>query len=476
MMKPQDKGGLLVFLAVVILTNVNGIPEGDVSAGSDLSRNKKHFSLFSVVTFKNEECSSESTFTGGVVQGTCYTATECTDKKGTKSGNCASGFGVCCIFISATSASATISENRTYIRNKLFPATDTEGAGTTIEYTISKMQSDVCQLRLDFQTFIIAGPANTDENIADGPTTLGTHCNDQFSVTLTSNFKVPILCGVMTGEHLYMDMGPDSTDNAVIAIKQASTTVAAGTAGILAADATRIWSFKTSQIPCWAPYRAPDGCHRYFTQHTGQIISPNFAREPTPLAANLGANKLNAGNDLAGQFLKTCLRREKGMCCTMFQVCNSFEGTDLGEATQAGGAAAQQTLNVVSEGWSFHQSLAGTLYVGEAARVALTNDFGPVDASCTVDYVEIPDSTTYSRNMGAAGQINTRYCGVRFGNIPPDSTTGMMDHAPVYDCTEPWEVNYVTDHVNDQGNDAAANDQTSPMSRGFCLEFFQEAC
>merc|ERR1711923_625751 len=100
----------------------------------------------SVVTFKNEECTSETTLTGGARMGTCYTSTECSDKKGTKSGNCASGFGVCCIFLYNTLTSTTITQNRTYIQNPLYPNVETSGAGTTTTYTINKMSTDICQI------------------------------------------------------------------------------------------------------------------------------------------------------------------------------------------------------------------------------------------------------------------------------------------------------------------------------------------
>merc|ERR1711936_1153054 len=59
----------------------------------------KHFSLFSVVTFGNEECTSSSSVAGGATEGTCYSSTECSDKNGMSAGNCASGFGVCCVFL-----------------------------------------------------------------------------------------------------------------------------------------------------------------------------------------------------------------------------------------------------------------------------------------------------------------------------------------------------------------------------------------
>merc|ERR1719415_129498 len=100
---------------------------------SSLSRKEKHFSLFSVVTFKNDECTSESTLTGGARQGTCYSTSECSDKKGMASGNCASGFGVCCVFLNTAQAStATIKENRTHLRNAEYPSYATATAAATV--------------------------------------------------------------------------------------------------------------------------------------------------------------------------------------------------------------------------------------------------------------------------------------------------------------------------------------------------------
>merc|ERR1712045_526407 len=125
----------------------------------------KHFSLFSVVTFGNEECTSDSSVAGGATQGTCYSSTECSDKNGMSSGNCASGFGVCCVFLHTTAATATITENRTRLRNAEYPSITTATTAQTIAYTVNKMKSDICQIRLDFTSFIIAGPAVTTELI-----------------------------------------------------------------------------------------------------------------------------------------------------------------------------------------------------------------------------------------------------------------------------------------------------------------------
>lgn len=445
-----------------------------VQASTDQLRDTKHFSLFSVVTFKNEECMSETTFAGGATAGTCYTATECGDKGGTKSGNCASGFGVCCIMVYTTMASGTISENRTHLRNLNYPAVETATPSASIVYTINKMQSDICQIRLDFDNFVIGGPANTVE-VANAPIAQGTtNCKDAMTTTLASGFIVPVLCGVLTNEHLYLDLGMDSTDTAILTFTWATTAI------LPAANAFRSWSIKTSQIPCWASYRAPEGCHRYFMQNSGQIISYNFARlaAETPTAVGRATTQLLSAMDLLGQDVKSCIRREKNMCCTRFQVCTQYGGAELTSA-QGSATGGNNAQGWIHEAWSFHTDLTGSGVgtTGQPATTIIYDDQGIVDGQCWHDYVEIPDSSTGMRNLGASVQVNTRYCGTRFGYVPPIGDP-MVAHTQVYDCTEPWEVTYHTDIFNDIGatNGATGGNTDKVEFRGMCLDFNQEAC
>merc|ERR1739847_3630 len=53
----------------------------------DEQRDGKVFSLFSIVTFPNTGCSSQSVTGNKARNGTCYTATECAEKAGTVSEN-----------------------------------------------------------------------------------------------------------------------------------------------------------------------------------------------------------------------------------------------------------------------------------------------------------------------------------------------------------------------------------------------------
>merc|ERR1719429_252883 len=56
-------------------------------------RRKRMVSIFNIVKFKNDPCEADDGKSG-----TCYTEDECTDRKGTASGSCAEGYGVCCVF------------------------------------------------------------------------------------------------------------------------------------------------------------------------------------------------------------------------------------------------------------------------------------------------------------------------------------------------------------------------------------------
>ena len=100
-------------------------------------------SLFSIVQFPNEECTSSTSTT---TTGTCYTASECTSRSGSASGTCASGFGVCCVITTST-CGATLSANITYIRNPGYPSSFTPTSTGTCTTTIRKVSDNICQLR-----------------------------------------------------------------------------------------------------------------------------------------------------------------------------------------------------------------------------------------------------------------------------------------------------------------------------------------
>ena len=74
------------------------------------------------------------------------TTSECTTMTGTADGNCAAGFGVCCV-VSTSTCGTSVSTNITYIRNPSYPSGVTLTSTGTCSFTVKKASDDVCQLR-----------------------------------------------------------------------------------------------------------------------------------------------------------------------------------------------------------------------------------------------------------------------------------------------------------------------------------------
>jgi hypothetical protein len=460
-MIPQVLHALLMTTCLSIGVGVFALDEPSIS------RKEKHFSLFSVVTFKNEQCTSETTLTGGARAGTCYSTTECSDKSGMASGNCAAGFGVCCVFLNNAGVTATITENRTHIRNKEYPSYTTVTASTSTVYTIKKMAEDICQIRLDFNTFTIAGPSLSTQLYVGG--TQNHNClNDQLLLATTGNTnRYPTICGTLKGEHLYVDLSPTSADTLTITIAEFLLTTAPS-----AAIAQRTWDFQTSQIPCYATYRAPAGCMRYLTTDSGKITSLNFYKIS---GSSTGANLQNSALQLGSQNVNTCIRRSKGMCCVEYQVC-IVDTQSIALADTIGTTSdSLGTEGRYNEGWTI-----------DTAHILAVNDeysdIGAFDAMCSDDYLEIPSSWTGQCGHRGVGAINTRYCGSKFGgNLPYTIAIGQASSSQgVCDCSEPFVVRHGTDFSSDRGGPAFSSSDAAAQllvpNRGFCLDFLQQPC
>jgi len=305
----------------------------------DNTRNKKLLSLFSIVTFPNQGCASMDASRNG----TCYTSTECQNKGGLKSGNCAAGFGVCCLFI-VTATSTTIDQNCTYIQNPSFPSV--YSSQTALTYTINKCSSDVCSVRLDFETFQIKGPADTLE-------ATGGACVDGFVASGTSGITTPTICGLNSGQHIYVEMGNSgSTDAAELAFSFSGDSTA------------RTWEIKATQVPCGANYRQPEGCLQYHTTLTGRFQTFNFADSTTPI-------------HLASQNYGICIRQEDGYCCIQYSLCAD------------------------ANSWSLGMQVA---------------DKAATDNLCLEDYVGIPGATNNCAAGPNAPTVNA-FCGQLFGTV-----------------------------------------------------------
>ena len=117
-------------------------------ASNSTRRQDKFLSVFTVVKFPNDACGSTSG-----LNGTCYTSSQCESLGGSSSGSCASSFGVCCVF--SLSCGSSSSQNNTYATMTSYTVSSDPDPCT---YTICKSNSDVCKLRIDFETFDIGKP------------------------------------------------------------------------------------------------------------------------------------------------------------------------------------------------------------------------------------------------------------------------------------------------------------------------------
>merc|ERR1712050_156662 len=358
-------------------------------AGSKLQKNStklpqrqgKVFSLFSIVQFPNEACSSTS---GTYKNGTCLTAGECPSKSGSAQGNCAAGFGVCCVF-SVSASGSSVSENCTYLVNPNFPSN--YGTAGSLSYTIRKCSNDICRIRLDYESFVLDGPTTPD---AANQATSGQCATDVMTIKTTDRTATPTigavgtygyypyLCGTNTGYHSYIDMSCTSTDTATLDFTLGNT-------------ATNQFNIKVTQYSCNDPgVASQQGCFQYHTGVTGTIQSYNFA----------------GGRQLASQNYKNCIRQEEGYCCIQYTVIayNMGGGEDDADMTCANNAANRCSGSSI----------------------------------CFDDYIIIPQGGVSPTSP--AGTVNyDRFCGFNLnaGGFP-------AVNQPIINCKCPFELSHIT--------------------------------
>ena len=192
-------------------------------------------------------------------------------------------------------------ENCTYFES---PSGSSTVASGPCRMKACKCSDDICQMRLDFNTFVISGPATNTASIGEtlngvfltvaaggvgGDVTNAGQCNtDTFSI---SSSLVPTICGTNTGDHVYFDANDDCHN-----LDFQFGNVANGITSI----ATRSWNIKITQYSCDHPNLAPSGCTQYYygTEATNQVRTFNW----------------QGTRHLASQRQNICVRREAGNC------------------------------------------------------------------------------------------------------------------------------------------------------------------
>jgi len=272
-------------------------------------KEERQFSLFSIVTFKNDECSAVST---SGLKGVCMTATECSST-GTADGNCASAFGVCCV-IKVSTCGSSVSKNCSYIDNPSYPSAYTTTGDCS--YTVTRCSTEICQVRLDFFKVVLQQPTSTTGSCTNTYTTITPGAS---GVTKFNN--PPNLCGTLTGQHLYIDAGRSSSTVATLKIT-------------LASASDNYWRIKVSQVPCWSSTRAPPGCLQYFTGVRTTVKSFNWD----------GTSACSSGCFLKEQAYRVCYRPEKGMCSVAYMATDS-ESTSVDTWDMTNGATYSEATS-----------------------------------------------------------------------------------------------------------------------------------
>jgi len=244
---------------------------------NDTTRRGKVLNFFPIPV--EEECNSND----GRRTGICMNTYECRMQGGASFGQCALGFGVCCVF-SAT-CDQDIFNNITYFVNPHFP--DLTRGMTSCSLKIKKIDPDIAQLRLDFIHFNVGQP-NRRTGICE---------EDSFFMS-GGNSKELKMCGINSGQHVYFDVDT-ATDEAINIHMNLSKRAV-----------SRLWEIRITQIPF--AQRAPVGCLQYHTGNKGVIQTMNFAEN---------------GRYLANQDYNICMRQESGMCSIIYEPCdeNSFK-------------------------------------------------------------------------------------------------------------------------------------------------------
>merc|ERR1711935_154992 len=419
----------LAILAQVSAENISNKPA--VEEG----RSAKALSIFNVVTFPNSACGATSGYNG-----TCYTAAECTSLGGTASGTCASSFGVCCVFSIACGASS--SANNTYaIISSYSTSTDTDPC----TYKFCKTNSDVCKLRIDFDTMVLNGPFTISSTASadDGPR-VGDCGYDSLTITNPGGQAPPVICGYNTGQHMFVPAS-DSCNSINIDIDTGTTTT------------TRKWQIKVTQFECGNLMMPANDCLQYHTAASGTIATFNWDTSTTTVSS--GQTHLSTQN------YDICIRRTRSYCSVCFSPYVSGTTTGTASSYGVGGSsvAAAQT------------GALATFCTGITTQP---------NAAAFGDYLEIAN---LQPSIGSAGTVNanTRICGAFFTAGANPQTA----HATACSFAIPFKVGFHFDeeesiyaspfaspNLSKAENDPAATSGAGYGYSGFWLNYWQNSC
>ncbi|XP_047522014.1 uncharacterized protein LOC125060930 isoform X2 [Pieris napi] len=268
---------------------------------TEIPRDSRFLDIFEVIEFDHVPCTSSNG-----LEGLCLHEYDCQKSGGTNMGECADGYGTCCI-VQFTCESRSASP-KGWFTNREFPLPTLDRLSCTI--TLEKAWPEVKQLRLDFLTFELLPPNS------------GNCEQDQFIITGQDvNNVLPILCGINTGQHVYVEVG-----NSAGPINLSIQTVT---------PESRIFAIKITQLLPNNALSPPSGCLQYFQEEQGYLVSFNY-RDISEISIGKTSSYLNNLNYVI------CIQRQPGSCSITYknagymQIVNYNGGLPILPPRQAG--------------------------------------------------------------------------------------------------------------------------------------------
>lgn len=306
-------------------------------ASNKTERQDKFLSVFTVVKFPNDACGSTSG-----LNGTCYTSSQCESLGGSSSGSCASSFGVCCVF--SLSCGGSSSQNNTYATMTSYTVSSDPDPCT---YTFCKSNSDVCKLRIDYETFQIAGPTTYDATVTAADAykygmLVGDCTTDTLSISNPGGAVPPIICGINTGQHMWVP----ASDQCNMMTFDLDT----GNSGT-----TRTWQIKVTQYECNVLSAPEQDCLQWHTAQTGRTSSFNWDYSATAMA--------DTQHHLSNQKYDICFRRARGFCSVCFSMVLHI-ATDRGSYGLGGGSDDTVAKGALDSQCSGETAVGGAIATG----------------------------------------------------------------------------------------------------------------
>ncbi|KAF4518078.1 hypothetical protein B566_EDAN009622 [Ephemera danica] len=197
-----------------------------------------------------QECLSDDNRRVGV----CQNPYECRIMNGESRGQCALGFGVCCVY--TATCGGELSSNVGYFVSPGHPNALTPGSPHMVRdcrLRVLKSASEISQIRLDMVHFTLGQP-NRRTGVCE---------QDKFTLRSGSNPRRLRMCGINTGQHFYYDVDGEE-DSAEMVIRLAKDHV------------SRFWEIKYTTVYNTAT------CGGELSSNVGYFVSPGHPNALTP--------------------------------------------------------------------------------------------------------------------------------------------------------------------------------------------------